>query len=58
MRAMVIVLALTLSTGLALAQSRWTAPRTPDGHPDLQGVWVNNTVTPFEGPTNSRGRSC
>ena len=56
MRAMVIVLALTLSTGLALAQSRWTAPRTPDGHPDLQGVWVNNTVTPFERPDELSGK--
>jgi hypothetical protein len=56
MRAMVIVLGLTLSTGLALAQSRWTAPRTPDGHPDLQGVWANNTVTPFERPDELSGK--
>src|ERR1700722_9676045 len=21
----------------------WTLPRTPDGHPDLQGVWTNST---------------
>jgi hypothetical protein len=24
--------------------------RTPDGHPDLQGYWTNNTVTPLERP--------
>ncbi len=25
-------------------------PRTPDGHPDLQGTWTNATVTPFQRP--------
>ena len=25
-------------------------PRTPDGHPDLQGYWTNTTVTPLERP--------
>src|SRR6266404_3684376 len=25
-------------------------PRTPDGKPDLQGIWTNNTVTPLERP--------
>ena len=34
----------------------WVAPRTPDGTPDLQGNWSNETQTPFErmgksGPT-------
>src|SRR5215469_8412302 len=24
--------------------------RTPDGHPDLQGVWTNATITPLERP--------
>ncbi len=23
-------------------------PRTPDGHPDLQGSWTNSTMTPFQ----------
>jgi hypothetical protein len=27
-----------------------TVPRTPDGHPDLQGVWTNATLTPLERP--------
>ncbi len=26
------------------------SPRTPDGHPDLQGVWANNNATPLERP--------
>ena len=25
-------------------------PRTTDGHPDLQGVWANNSATPLERP--------
>ena len=29
----------------------WTVPRTPDGHPDLQGVWANNGITPMTRPT-------
>ena len=28
----------------------WTAPRTPDGQPDIQGVWTNSTMTPLERP--------
>ena len=26
----------------------WVVPRTPEGHPDLQGNWTNVTVTPFQ----------
>ena len=32
----------------AAADNRWTAPRTPWGDPDLQGLWTNETITPFE----------
>src|SRR5579872_3626496 len=44
-------LALINSTAL-LAQpgNSWTAPRTADGHPDLQGIWTNATLTPLERP--------
>jgi hypothetical protein len=28
--------------------SKWAASRTPDGHPDLQGMWTNYDATPFE----------
>jgi hypothetical protein len=30
----------------------YTAPRTPDGQPDLQGIWSNTTITPLERPKN------
>jgi hypothetical protein len=36
------------STGEAPAG--WKVPRTPDGRPDLQGVWGNNSVTPMTRP--------
>jgi hypothetical protein len=35
----------TASTPQAAA---WNQPKTPDGQPDLQGVWVNYDRTPFE----------
>jgi hypothetical protein len=34
----------------------WTAPLGPDGHPDLQGVWLNNSATPLERPKALEGR--
>jgi len=30
------------------AASKWTAPRTAWGDPDLQGTWNNGTITPLE----------
>jgi hypothetical protein len=43
MRVIITVLAL-------LTLSPTPLPRTPDGHPDLQGMWVNDTVTMLERP--------
>src|SRR5262245_43780184 len=37
-------------------QARSTLPRTPDGQPDLQGIWTNATVTPLERPSDLSGK--
>jgi hypothetical protein len=62
MRDRFLVACLLLGQGVLFAQAR-PAPatgaaerasrtRTPDGHPDLQGMWVNGTITPFERPNS------
>ena len=40
-----------------VADPNWTAPRTADGHPDLQGMWGNKTMTPMERPASLEGRA-
>jgi len=55
--ALIIVIA---GAATAAAQERasnpWRAPTTPDGRPDLQGVWTNATLTPLERPARFAGR--
>src|SRR5260370_7350161 len=36
--------------------SNWSPPRTPDGPPDLQGIWTNATLTPLERPPELAGK--
>ena len=41
----------------ALAPKNWTAPRTPDGRPDLQGLYTNGILTPLERPAEFAGKA-
>jgi hypothetical protein len=43
------MIALAPSVGAQSAR-KYTAPRTPDGQPDLQGYWTNASYTPLERP--------
>tara|TARA_B100001996_G_scaffold380305_1_gene367516 strand:+ start:2029 stop:2997 length:969 start_codon:yes stop_codon:yes gene_type:complete len=45
----ILIFSLFLSISNA-QETSWKANRTIDGHPDLQGVWGNNTITPVERP--------
>src|SRR5438128_8100467 len=37
--------------------SNWTAPKTPWGHPDLQGIYSNSTIVPLERPDDMKGKA-
>jgi len=40
----------------AAGAKTWTASRTPDGQPDLQGYWTSLSFTPMERPAKYAGR--
>jgi hypothetical protein len=58
MNAKILVVSLSsiVCAGAMAAQPQWRAPRTADGHPDLQGMWTSATITPLERPDEYGGR--
>src|ERR1041385_3881029 len=53
---MAVLMFAVVSAAGQSAKGTWTPPRTPDGQPDLQGVWTNNTVTPLQRPKELAGK--
>jgi len=51
-----LAVSVLMLAGCAFAQKSWTAPKTAEGVPDLQGVWTNVTLTPLERPANLAGK--
>jgi hypothetical protein len=45
-----VAIAAATSVTIAAQTSSYKVPRTPDGHPDLQGFWTNSTYVPLERP--------
>ena len=54
--AVTVLIALASMTPAPADGQGWSQPRTPDGQPDLQGVWLNNSATPLERPKALEGR--
>jgi hypothetical protein len=54
--ALVIVAAGATVAAQGSSARAWTAPRTPSGQPDLEGVWGNNGVTPLQRPEALKDR--
>ncbi len=53
-----LIVVLTLVSPSAVAQStdRTMPMRTPDGQPDISGIFTFRTLTPFERPSQFEGR--
>ena len=59
-RAPVLMTIVALATALlvvAQAPKPYKAPRTPDGQPDIQGIWSNAVITPMERPADLKDKA-
>jgi hypothetical protein len=60
LNALAALVAATLAVAIAAGQTPakpYTAPRTADGHADLQGIWTNATLTPLQRPSELAGKA-
>lgn len=55
MRRAFVLAALVAIMPLA-AQQRWIQPKTPDGQPDIQGLWSNASIIALERPRELEGK--
>ena len=57
-RFFIVLVAVVIAPGLTLAQSGNTDMplRTPDGHPDISGIFTFRTLTPLERPAALEGQ--
>jgi hypothetical protein len=53
----VIATAILASTVAAAQSKQWKPGRTPDGQPDIEGVWTYATLTPLERPPELSGKA-
>ena len=50
------ILSCLMAAALGQGTKTWIAPLAADGHPDLQGTWLNKFATPLERPKQLEGR--
>jgi hypothetical protein len=57
-RLVAAMFSLALLPAVAGGQAKtYAPPKTPDGRPDLQGIWTNVTVTPLERPADFKDKA-
>ena len=60
MAVVVTAMAVAVTTPVVMAgqvQDGWMVPRTPDGQPDLGGIWASDSATPLQRPAVLGDRS-
>jgi hypothetical protein len=51
-----LTIAIVAAAPVAGQSRTWTAPKTPDGKPDIQGTFTFSTITPLQRPTALEGK--